>query len=74
MWHDGYHPLEGENLQNILDNEPDETTAITTQVKAATKGKIRKFRITIVPPDAKGKGGTWYDVDNGIVVGSSRQK
>jgi hypothetical protein len=74
MYNASYHPLEGNNLKNILDNAGKrEQELIMEQVGAATAGKIRKFRITIVPPDADGEGGIWYDVDNGIVIGSCRQ-
>ena len=74
MYNAGYHPLKGENLKNILDNaDKEEKELILEQVNAATAGKIRNYRITIVAPDENGKGGTWYDVTNGIVTGSSRQ-
>jgi len=74
MWNENYHPLEGEFLKNILDNASDEEKKIIMrQVRAANGGKIRNYRITIVPPDADGKGGTWYDVTNGIITGSSRE-
>lgn len=75
MWHETYHPLSGENLKNILDNADEEEKKIILEtVAGATAGRIRRYRIDIRPPDADGKGGTWYDVDNGIVVGSSRQE
>ena len=75
MYHETYHPLAGENLKNIMDNaDENEKGRIMEQVAAATTGKIRRYRIEIKPPDENGKGGTWYDVDNGIVVGSSRQE
>lgn len=74
MYHETYHPLAGENLKNILDNAGEEEKKIILDtVAAATAGKIRKFRIDIVPPDQDGKGGVWYEVDNGIVVGSCRE-
>jgi hypothetical protein len=74
MWNESYHPLSGENLKNILDNASEEEKKIILDtVGAATAGKIRKYRIDIAPPDADGKGGIWYDVDNGIVVGSCRE-
>ena len=75
MHHATYHPLQGENLKNILDNADEkEQKMIMDQVNAATAAKTRKYRITIVPPDAKGRGGTWYDIDNGIVIGSCREE
>lgn len=74
MWHETYHPLQGENLKNILDNaDESEKQIILETVAGATAGKIRRYRIDIQPPDQDGKGGIWYDVDNGIVVGSSRE-
>lgn len=74
MYNATYHPLEKDNLKNILDNaSEEEKKIIMEQVNAATAGKVRNYRITIVPPDAKGKGGTWYDVQNGIVIGSCRE-
>jgi len=74
MWNENYHPLEGDNLKNILDNtSEEEKKIIMQQVRAAKAGKIRNYRITIVPPDAEGKGGTWYDVTNGIVTDSCRE-
>lgn len=75
MYHERYRPLMGDNLKNITDNASEaEKKIILEQVAAATAGKIRKYRIDISPPDEDGEGGTWYDVDNGIVVGSSRQE
>lgn len=74
MWNENYHPLDGDLLKNILDNaSEEEKKIIMRQVRAATAGKIRNYRITIVPPDVEGKGGTWYDITNGIVTGSSRE-
>ena len=73
MWHETYHPLSGQNLKNILDNAGEEEKKIILEtVAAATAGKIRKYRIDIAPPDQDGKGGIWYEIDNGIVVSSSR--
>ena len=58
----------GANLQNILDNTSEqEKEIIMKAVSAASAGKIRKYRIDISE-------NIWYDVDNGIVVGSSRHK
>lgn len=75
MYNAAYHPLQGDNLKNILDNTDEkEREMIIQQVNAATEGKVRKYRITIVSPDSKGRGGTWYDVDNGIVIGSCREE
>ena len=74
MYHETYHPLAGDNLKNILDNAGEnERKIILETVEAATKGKIRKYRIDIAPPDQDGKGGIWYEVDNGIVIGSCRE-
>jgi len=74
MYHETYHPLTGDNLKNILDNASEqEKERIMEQVNAASLGKIRNYRITIVPPRPDGTGGTWYDVENGIVKGSSRE-
>ncbi|HPM62299.1 MAG TPA: hypothetical protein PK955_07460, partial [Methanoregulaceae archaeon] len=68
MYHETYHPLAGDNLKNILDNAGEnEKKIILETVDAATKGKIRKYRIDIAPPNPDGKGGIWYEVDNGIV-------
>ncbi len=67
MYNATYHPLEGELLKNILDNaSPKEAARIKEQVTAATKGRIRNYRIEISE-------NTWYDVKNGVVSGSSRQ-
>ncbi len=74
MHNSTYHPLEGDNLKNILDNTTEtEKKMIIEQVEKANREKLRKYRIVIIPPDAKGRGGTWYDIDNGIVIGSCRE-
>jgi hypothetical protein len=74
MYHETYHALKGENLKNILDNAPEqERERILEQVNAANLGKIRNYRIEIVPPRPDGTGGTWYDIKNGIVNGSCRE-
>lgn len=68
MWHETFHPLQGQNLQNILDNaSEEEQKIILNTVEHANKGGIRRYRIDIGP-------NTWYDVDNGIVSASSRQE
>ncbi|MBN1167004.1 MAG: hypothetical protein JXA44_07715 [Methanospirillaceae archaeon] len=75
MYNATYHPLEGDNLKNILDNaSEEEKKVIMEQVNAATAIKTRNYRITIVPPDERGRGGTWYNVENGIVTGSCREE
>ncbi|NLV25668.1 MAG: hypothetical protein GXY48_00630 [Methanomicrobiales archaeon] len=75
MYNATYHPLEKDNLKNILDNaSEEEQKIIMEQVNAATAAKTRDYRITIKPPDKKGRGGTWYDVKNGIVIGSCREE
>ena len=75
MYNETYHPLQGENLKNILDNASKaEKKIIMEHVNGAAAAKIRNYRITIVPPDSDGEGGTWYDVENGIVTGSCRQE
>jgi hypothetical protein len=65
MYHETYHPLEGANLKDILDGMSEEEKRIAVQqVAAATQGKIRKYRVDIAEE-------MWFDVDNGIVKGSS---
>lgn len=65
MWHETYHPLEGENLNDILFGMTEQEKAIAMgQVNAATAGRIRKYRVEIDED-------MWFDVDNGIVKGSS---
>lgn len=74
MYNAKYHPLKGDNLKNVLDGHtPEEQEEIKEQVELATKAKLRKYRITVVPPDSDGLGGVWYEVDNGIVTGSCNQ-
>ena len=74
MWNETYHPLDGDNLKNILDNASEKEKAIIMEhVNAAKRGKIRNFDIIIVPPDEDGEGGTWYNITNGIVTDSCRE-
>ena len=71
MYHETYHPLDGERLENILDGMSDEEKAIAAkQVEAATAAQIRNYRVTIVPPEGDYKG-MYFDVENGQVIGSS---
>jgi hypothetical protein len=65
MWHETYHPLEGDNLKDILTGLSEEEIKIATdQINAAIAGKIRNYRVSFDED-------TWFDVENGIVRGSS---
>jgi len=71
MYHETYHPLEGERLKDILDGMTDEEKAIAMkQIEEATANKTRDYRVTIVPPEGDYKG-MYFDVQNGQVIGSS---
>jgi len=71
MYNETYHPLEGENLKDLLDGMTDEEKAIAIeQVNQATAAQIRNYRVTIVPPEGDYKG-MYFDVENGEVIGSS---
>lgn len=65
MYHETYRPLDGENLKDILFGMSDEEQKIAKeQISAATAGKIRNYRVSFDEI-------TWFDVENGIVKGSS---
>jgi len=70
MWHETYHPLGGENLKDILTGLSEKEKAIVNeQVAAATAARIRNYRVTIVEP-SEYDDGQYFDVENGIVIGS----
>lgn len=76
MWHETYHAVAGEELDYVIKDltEGQKQIAIA-QINAATEAKTRNYRIVIVPPNADdGKGGIWFDIENGLVKGSSNQK
>lgn len=75
MYMETYHPLQGENLKDLLRNlTEDQKKVAMEQIESATKNKTRNYRITIVPPNADdGKGGIWFDIENGIIKESSNQ-
>lgn len=75
MYHESYHKLEGENLEYLLKDLTEEQKSIALgQINAAIENRTRNYRVVIVPPNADdGKGGIWFDIENGIVKGSSNQ-
>lgn len=71
MYNENYHPLSGDNLRFLLMGLSEEEKAIVSeQVNAATAAKIRNYRVCLVPPDEKNKGGKWADIENGQIKGS----
>lgn len=73
MYNQGYHPLIGENLEYICYGETQEVqNEIKRQADLANLAGLRKFRITITDPDDQGRGGHWFDIQNGQCVGSCR--
>jgi len=70
MYHETYHPLAGENLSDILNGlTEEEKTIALEQVKKAVDGQVRNYRVTI-RPKTELDDGMWFDVENGIVIGS----
>ena len=70
MYHETYHPLAGENLSDILNGlTEEEKTIALDQVKKAIDFQVRKYRVTI-RPKTETDDGMWFDVDNGIIIGS----
>jgi hypothetical protein len=70
MYNETYRPLEGERLADILNGLTEEEQAIAKeQVDKATESKTRNYRVTIVPK-SEYDDGMWFDVENGIVIGS----
>jgi|GEM_PF-1474519 len=76
MYHASYHPLAGAELDYVLKDLTEEQKAIAKpQIEAATAAQTRRYRITIVPPESPQKpdSGIYFDIDNGLVSGSSNQ-
>ena len=75
MYNETYHKLSEENLNYVLGvcKTEEQKESVKEQVQEATKNKTHNYRITIVPPNADGKGGVWFDIENGIPKASSNQ-
>lgn len=71
MYHETYHPFEGVLLDNLIFGmRADWKEIVLKQVQEANAAKKRNFRVTIEEPDKDGKGGIWFEVQNGIVISS----